>query len=73
MGDFYSLFGKESNPNEIIGQYGQVTNNENGEEMLEFLKNNEMETLNGRVKRQSQNGLSSAYKRKKSPFLTLWW
>ena len=34
----------------MVGQHGEVTNNENGAEMLKFLKNNEMKTLNDRVR-----------------------
>ena len=51
MGGFNSKIGKACNPNEYIGQYGEVTNHKNGAEMLEFLKINEMKTLNDRVKK----------------------
>ena len=51
MGDFNSRIGKASNPNENIGHYGEVTKNKNGAEMLMFLKNIEMKTLNDRVKK----------------------
>ncbi|MEO9966262.1 MAG: hypothetical protein ABJF11_10765 [Reichenbachiella sp.] len=51
VGDFNSRIGKASKLNENIGQYGEVTNNKNGEEMLKFLKHNEMKTLNDRVKK----------------------
>ena len=51
MGDFTSRIGKASKLNESIGQYGEVTKNKNGEEMLKFLKHNEMKTLNDRVKK----------------------
>ena len=51
VGDFNSRIGKASNPNENIGQYGEVTKNKNGAEMLKFLQNNEMKTLNDRVKK----------------------
>ena len=51
MGDLNSSIGKASNPNENIGQYGEVPNNKNEAEMLQFLNSNEMKTLNGRVKR----------------------
>ena len=37
--------------NENIGQYGEVTRNKNGEELLKFLKHNQMRTLNDRVKK----------------------
>ena len=37
-------------PNKSIGQYGELTNNKNAAEMLEFLENNEMKTLNDREK-----------------------
>ena len=50
MGDFNSGIGNASNPNENIGQYGNVTNNKNGAEMLEFLKSNEIKMLNDGVK-----------------------
>ena len=46
MGDLISRIGEASNPNKNIGQYGEVTNNKNGEEMLKFLKHNEMKTFN---------------------------
>ena len=50
VGGFTSRIGrKASNPNENIGQHGKVTNNKNGTDMLEFLKSNEMKTLNDRV------------------------
>ena len=51
VGDFNSRIGKASNPNENIGRYGEVTKNKNGAEMLKFLQNNEMKTLNDRVKK----------------------
>ena len=51
MGDSNSRIGEESNPNENIGQYGEVPKNKNGAEMLMFLKNIEMKTLNDRVKK----------------------
>ena len=46
MGDLISRIGKASNPNENFGQYGEVTHNKNGAEMLKLLKNNEVKTLN---------------------------
>ena len=49
--------------------HGGVTKNNNGEEMLAFLKHNEMKTLNDRVK--ERNGLDSAYQREKVLSLTL--
>ena len=49
VGDFNSRLGKTSKLNEIIEQYGEGTNNKNGEYRLKFLKHNEMETLNDRV------------------------
>ena len=52
VGDFYSRNGKASNPNENIGHYGEVTNNKNEAAMLMFLKNNEMKTFNGGVKKR---------------------
>ena len=55
MGDFNSRMGKASNPNEKNGQYGEVTYDKNGAEMLMFLtsKNNEMKALNDIIKKQS--------------------
>ena len=50
VGYFNSRTGEAGNPNENIGQYGEVTKNKNGAEMLMFLKNNEMKALNDRVK-----------------------
>ena len=50
VGDYNSRKGKASNLNEKIGQYGEVPNNENGEELFKLLKHNEMKTLNDRVK-----------------------
>ena len=50
MGDLNSKIGKASKLNENVGQYGEVTNIKNGEEMLKFLEQNEMKTLNDRVK-----------------------
>ena len=50
VGDFNSRIGKASNPNENIGQYGEVIKNMNGAEVLMFLKN-EMKTLNDSVKK----------------------
>ena len=61
MGDLNSRIGKASNPNENIGQHGEVTKHEDGEEMLNVLKPNEMETLNDSARKQKQNGLDSAY------------
>ena len=71
VGDFNSRIRKASSPNENIGQYGEVTKNKNGAEMLMFLKNNEMETLTDRVKSQGKNGLDNAYKKEKVLFSTL--
>ena len=51
MRDLNSIIGKASDPNDNIGQHGEVTNNRNGAEMLEFLRINEMKTLNDRVKK----------------------
>ena len=51
MGDLHSRIGKARNPNENAGLYGEVTNNKNRAEMLEFLKRNERKTLNDRVKK----------------------
>ena len=45
VGDFNSRIGKTSKLNENIGQYGEETKKNNGEEMLKFLKHNEMKTL----------------------------
>ena len=39
------LIGKAGKLNESIGQNGEITNNKNEEEMLKFLKHNEMKTL----------------------------
>ena len=49
VGDFNSRIGKASNPNENIGQYEEITKNNNGAEMLMFLQN-EVKTLNDRVR-----------------------
>ena len=51
MGDFISRIEKSSNPNEKIGQYEEIARSRNGAEMLKFLKNNEMMTLNDRIKK----------------------
>ncbi|MEP5536836.1 hypothetical protein [Ekhidna sp.] len=51
VGEFTSRIGKICKLNENIGQYGEVTNIMNGEETLNFLKHNEMKTLNDRVKK----------------------
>ena len=48
---FNSRMGKASKLNENIGQYGEVTNNKNGEVMLKSLKRNEMRTLNDGVRK----------------------
>ena len=50
VGAFNSRIGKASNPNENIGQHGEVAKNKSGAEMLKFPKKNEMKTLNDRVK-----------------------
>ena len=42
-----SRVGKTSDPNEKVVQYGEVTNNKNGEDMLKLLKNN----MNDRAKK----------------------
>ena len=65
-----SRIGKASNPNENIGQYGEATTNKNGADMLKFRKNNEMKTLNDRVKKsKGQNGLDNAHKKGESSVL----
>lgn len=51
VGDCIARMGKTSNSNKNIGQYGKVTNTNNGEERLKFLENNEIKTLSGRVKK----------------------
>ena len=50
VGYFNSRIGKASNPNENIGQDGDVTKNKNGAEMPKFPKNKEMKMLNDSVK-----------------------
>ena len=37
---------KAGQPDDIIGQYGEEKKNTNGVEMLKFLENNKMKTLN---------------------------
>ena len=49
MGDFNARVGTADQPNDIIGQYGEEKRNTNGLEMLKFLENNEMKTLNNRA------------------------
>ena len=51
VGDFSSRIGKASKMNANIGQYGEVTKKKNGEEMLKFLKHNDMKTSNDRVEK----------------------
>ena len=52
MRDFTARIGKASNPSENIGQHGKVTKNRNeAAEMLMFLKDNEMKTLNDKSKK----------------------
>ena len=38
-------------PDDIIGQYGEEKRNTNGVEMLKFLENSEMKTLNDRARK----------------------
>lgn len=40
--------------------------------MRQFLKHNEIKTLNDREQRQGHNGLESAYKREITLFLTIY-
>ena len=47
----------------------EVTKNNNGAEMLKFLKDNEMKTLNDRAKTQGQNELDNEYKKGESSIL----
>ena len=54
VGGFSPRIGKASNANESIGQYGEVRRNKNGAERLKFLKNDEMATLNDRVKNRAR-------------------
>ena len=65
VGDFALRIGKASNPNENIEQYGESTQNKNGADILEFLKNNEMKTLSDSVKSRRQNGLCRQYIQKR--------
>ena len=51
VGYFNSRIVKSNNSNENIGEYEEVKNNKNGAKMLKFLKNNEMMTLNDRIKK----------------------
>jgi len=51
VGDFNARVGKANQPNDIIGQYGEEKRNTNGVEMLKFLGNNELRTLNDRVQK----------------------
>ena len=51
VGYFNSRIVKSNNSNENIGEYEEVKNNKNGAKVLKFLKNNEMMTLNDRVKK----------------------
>ena len=46
-----SRTGKASNPNENSRQYGEVTLNINGNDILKFLERNEIKTLDDRVKK----------------------
>ena len=71
VGDFNSRIRKASILNENILQRGEETKKNNGKEMLKFFKHNEMKTLNSRVKKQNQNGLDSAYERRKALSLIL--
>ena len=74
MGDFISGIGQASKLNENIGQCEEVTKNKNGEETLQFRKHNDIyEDVERQTKqkRQSQNGLYSAYEREKATSLTL--
>lgn len=49
MGEFNSRVRKANSTDENIEQYGKVTNNRNGQEMLKFLEHNEVETVNDRL------------------------
>ena len=52
IGDFNSGIGKANNPNGSIGQYGEETKNNIGEEMFKFLEHNEMKTLKRQIKKE---------------------
>lgn len=71
VGDFNSRIGTAGNPNEDIGQCGEVTKNEMGAGILKFLKKNEMKTLNGRVKKSGPDWTRQSIQKGKAPFLTL--
>ena len=49
--DFNARVGKAGQPDDIMGQYGEDKKNTNGVEMLKFLENNEMKTLNDRARK----------------------
>ena len=68
MGDSNSRIGEESNPNENIGQYGEVPKNKNGAEMLMFLKN-EMKTLNDRIKKPGPEWTRQCIRKRESSTL----
>ena len=46
VGDFNARVGTADQPADIIGQYGEEKRNTNGVEMLKFLGNTELRTLN---------------------------
>ena len=48
----------------------EVTNNKNGAEMLEFLKSNEVKTLNDRVKKAGPEWTRQCIQKGEYPFLT---
>ena len=51
VGDFNARVGKVDQPDDIIGQYGEEKRNTHGVEMLKFLGNNEIRTLNDRAQK----------------------
>ena len=51
VGDINERVGKADQPDDIIRQYGEEKRNTNGVEMLKFLGNNELRTLNYRVQK----------------------
>ena len=52
-GRFNSRIGRASTSTENIGEYAEVTQKSNRAEIVKFLKNNEINTLNDRVKKNS--------------------
>ena len=71
VGYFNLIIGKACNPNENIGHYGEATHSNNGEEILKFLKHDEMKTLNDRVKKAEPESSRQCIQKGESPILDM--